>query len=169
MSTFKPCEDHSVTFTGWASTGTPDLKPWGYHPRPLGPKDIEIEISHCGICGSDIHTITGGWGPLKEHVIVGHEIVGKVAAVGADAHHKVGDIVGVGGLADACGECKDCKAGNEQLCAKKSFVFNDNFKDGRGGKSYGGFADRVRVHGDFAHKIPEKISHAEGKSICKET
>jgi len=163
MSTFKPCEDHSATFHGWASTGTPNLKEWSYHPRPLGPKDVEIEISHCGICGSDIHTITGGWGSIKEEVIVGHEIVGKVVAAGADSHHKVGDLVGAGAMVDACGECKDCKAGFDQMCKKRAFTYNDLFKDGRGGKAYGGYADRVRVNGEFVFAIPKNISLAEGK------
>ncbi|GJJ68387.1 hypothetical protein EMPS_00733 [Entomortierella parvispora] len=165
MSTFKPSEDHSVTFTGWASTGTPNLKPWGYHPRPLGPKDVEIEISHCGICGTDIHCITGAFGALPEPEIVGHEIVGKIVAAGAEFQNRIGEHVGVGAVVDACGDCKDCTARNEQLCSKKSFIFNDTFKDGHGGKTYGGFADRVRVHGDFVYKIPENISLAEAAPL----
>ncbi|KAG0334351.1 hypothetical protein BG004_000442 [Podila humilis] len=160
-------EDKSTTFTGWASTGTPQLKPHSYHPRPLGPKDVEIEITHGGCCGSDIHTITSGWGPLTgDPIITGHEIIGKVVATGqAAAGHKVGDLVGVGGLIHACRDCADCKSGHEQLCAKKTFIFNDVYKDELGGVPQGGFADRVRVDGDFVYKIPSNISPPEAAPL----
>ncbi|KAG0364423.1 GroES-like protein [Gamsiella multidivaricata] len=162
----KVSEDTSVTFNGWASTGTPNLKPFSYHPRPIGPKDVEIEITHCGICGSDIHTITGGWGELKNGpCIPGHEIVGKIVEAGNKSHHKVGDLVGVGAMVDACGECNQCKSDNDQFCTKKCFTYNDTFKDGRGGQSYGGYADRVRVNSDFVFKIPSEISAAEAAPL----
>ncbi|KAG0197921.1 hypothetical protein BGX28_008585 [Mortierella sp. GBA30] len=163
MSTeIKVCEDTNVSFHGWASTGTANLKPWSYHPRPLGPKEIEVLITHCGICGSDIHTITGGWGELKlGPCIPGHEIVGKVVAKGDKSHHKIGDIVGAGPMIDSCGECKECKAGSDNVCRKRTNTYNDYYKDGRGGKTYGGYADRVRANGDFFHKIPSEISAAE--------
>ncbi|KAF9425830.1 hypothetical protein BGZ94_007181 [Podila epigama] len=163
---YQPCEDKSTTFTGWASTGTAHLKKWSYHPRPLGPKDIEIEITHGGCCGSDIHTITSGWGELQlGPAIVGHEIVGKVAAAGPESGHKVGDLVGVGAMVDACGHCHECKNGNNQLCDKKAFTYNDTFKDGRGGLTYGGYADRVRVNGHYAYKLPDNISPAEAAPL----
>ncbi|KAF9579142.1 hypothetical protein BGW38_004728, partial [Lunasporangiospora selenospora] len=155
-------EDTSVTFNGWASTGTAELKEWSYHPRPLGPNDIEIEISHCGICGSDIHTITSGWGELTHGpCIVGHEIVGKVTAKGNKSIHQINDLVGIGAMVDACGECSDCKEGFDQLCKSRAFTYNDVFRDGRGGNTYGGYADRVRVNSDYAFKIPAEISAAE--------
>ncbi|KAG0042560.1 hypothetical protein BGZ83_000312 [Gryganskiella cystojenkinii] len=165
MSDFKPCEDHFATFHGWASTGTPHLKQWSYHPRPIGPKDVEIEISHCGICGSDIHTITEGWGKITREVLPGHEIVGRVVAAGPKSHHKVGELVGAGAMVDACGECVDCKKGNDNLCSKRGFTYNDTFKDGRGGRTYGGYADRVRVNSDYVFKIPAKISAAEAAPL----
>ncbi|KAF9957376.1 hypothetical protein BGZ72_001866 [Mortierella alpina] len=160
------CEDPSVSFHGWASTGTATLKQWSYHPRPLGPKEIEIEISHCGICGSDIHTITGGWGELKHGpCIPGHEIVGKVAAKGPQSHHQVGDLVGVGAMVNACGNCKLCNGRFDQLCKKRTFTYNDVNKDDRGGKTYGGYADRVRVSSEYAFKIPTEISAAEAAPL----
>ncbi|KAI9242352.1 MAG: hypothetical protein BYD32DRAFT_483306 [Podila humilis] len=163
---YTPCEDKSATFTGWASTGTATLKPWSYHPRPLGPKDVEIEITHGGCCGSDIHTITSGWGELTlGPVITGHEIIGKIAAAGPESGHQVGDVVGAGGLIDSCGQCVECERHQEQLCAQKTFVFNDTFKDGRGGLSYGGFADRIRANGDFVYKVPSNISPAEAAPL----
>ncbi|KAF9904964.1 hypothetical protein BX616_001135 [Lobosporangium transversale] len=160
-------EDTSATFTGWASTGTANLKPFSYHPRPLGPKDVEIEITHCGICGSDIHTITEGWGKLKNGpCIPGHEIVGKIVATGSDnSPHKIGDLVGVGAMVDSCRSCEECKTGFDQFCEAKAFTYNDTFKDGRGGYTYGGYADRVRVNGEFVFKIPSQISPAEAAPL----
>ncbi|KAG0201581.1 hypothetical protein BGX33_010230 [Mortierella sp. NVP41] len=159
-------EDTSATFTGWASTGTLPLKKFSYHPRPLGPKDIEIEITHCGICGSDVHTMTGGWGELKlGPCITGHEIVGSVVAAGPQSVRQLGDLVGVGCIVEACRECKDCKAGFEQLCKQAVFTYNSTYKDGSDAKSYGGYADRVRVHSEFAYKIPSEISAAEAAPL----
>ncbi|KAG0288713.1 hypothetical protein BGZ98_004165 [Dissophora globulifera] len=162
----KLSEDTSVSFKGWASTGTAVLSEFTYHPRPFGPKDVEIEITHCGICGSDIHTITEGWGKHTHGpVIPGHEIVGKVVAVGSNARHKIGDLVGAGAMVDACGDCKDCNTGYQQQCAQKSSTYNDVFKDGRGGNTYGGYADRVRINGDYLFKIPSDISPAEAAPL----
>lgn len=164
-SDIQASQDTSVSFHGWATTGNTNLEAFSYHPRPLGPKDVEIEISHCGICGSDVHTITGDWGEPRHDgpCVPGHEIIGKVAAVGSsDSPHKIGDLVGVGGMADACGDCKFCNSDGGHFCPRKAFVMNDVYKDSRGGIAYGGFADRVRVNGDFAFKIPSEISAAEG-------
>ncbi|KAF9964620.1 hypothetical protein BGZ70_006194 [Mortierella alpina] len=166
MTSHTSSEDSSVSFHGWASTGTANLKQWSYHPRPLGPKDVEIEISHCGICGSDIHTITEGWGELKNGpCIPGHEIVGKVVAKGAQSQHEIGDLVGVGAMCDSCGDCAQCNKGLDQLCPKRAGTYNDVYKDGRGGKTYGGYADRVRANSDMVFKIPAAISAAEAAPL----
>ena len=166
MSAPTVCEDKSATFTGWAYSGSQTLKPWQYHPRPLGPKDVEIEITHGGCCGSDVHLAHSRVpvDPTIGPIIPGHEIVGKVTAAGANSHHHVGDLVGAGPLADACGHCHECKSHYEQFCAKKSLVYNDRFKDERGGVPQGGFADRVRINGDFVHKVPAGMTAAEGKA-----
>ncbi|KAF8936386.1 chaperonin 10-like protein [Dissophora ornata] len=165
-SNTKVSEDTSVSFTGWASSGNTTLTKFSYHPRPIGPKDVEIEISHCGICGSDIHAITGGWGELRNGpCIPGHEIVGKVTAIGKDSCHKIGDLVGVGAMVDACGECEECKSDFGQFCSKTAYTSNDTYKDGRGGNTYGGCADRIRVNSDYAFKIPSQISPAEAAPL----
>ncbi|KAG9064244.1 hypothetical protein KI688_003432 [Linnemannia hyalina] len=158
-------EDTNTTFTGWASSGTLPLKKFSYHPRPLGPKDVEIEVTHCGICGSDTSTISGGWGPLAGPCIAGHEIVGTVVKAGPHSLRKVGELVGVGGVVDSCGECKDCNSGFQQLCTKKSFVFNDIYHDGSNVRPQGGFADRIRVNSEFVYKIPSAISPAEAAPL----
>ncbi|KAG0058695.1 hypothetical protein BGZ90_004828 [Linnemannia elongata] len=158
-------EDTTTTFTGWASDGSLPLKKFSYHPRPLGPKDIEIEITHCGICGFDVSTVTGGWGPLPSPCIAGHEIVGTVVKAGPHSLHKIGDLVGVGILADSCGDCKDCNSGCQQLCTKKTLIFRDVYHDESNVEPQGGFADRVRVNSEFAYKIPSGITPAEAAPL----
>lgn len=158
MSTFSPCEDKSTTFTGWAYSGSPTLKPYEYYPRPLGPKDIEIEITYDNYCGSDIHVVNGRLGALTlGPVIAGHEIVVKVVAAGSKSGRQVGDIVGAGGQADACGDCDRCNTGHDLMCPKNCNIFHDTFKDGRGGRSQGEFADLVRFNGAYAFKVPANM------------
>ncbi|KAJ3099909.1 hypothetical protein HDU97_002693 [Phlyctochytrium planicorne] len=133
------------------------LKPFTYTPRPLAEKDIEIEISHCGICGSDIHTLDSGWGPTTYPCVVGHEIIGTVTAAGPKvADLKVGDRVGVGAQAWACLECNECKKGHDNFCAKGVFTYNSNYADGE--VSRGGYASHVRVQEEWAFRIPENLS-----------
>ncbi|KAG0309353.1 hypothetical protein BGZ97_013093 [Linnemannia gamsii] len=165
MSTSTKFEDTTATFTGWASSGSLPLKKFTYHPRPLGPKDVEVEVTHCGICGSDVSTITGGWGPLPAPCIAGHEIVGTVVAAGPQSLRHVGELVGIGGVINSCGKCKDCTRGFQQLCTKKSFVFNDIYHDGSNIETRGGFADRIRVNSEFAYRIPPEISPAEAAPL----
>jgi alcohol dehydrogenase (NADP+) len=146
-----------TSFHGWlghdnkAAEGNMTWSP--FKPKPFAPIDIDIKISHCGICGSDVHTLRSGWGNTRYPVCVGHEIVGHVVRVGDDVQHlKLGDRVGVGAQAFACLQCDECKAGLEQHCAKMVGTYNGKYPDGSG--SMGGYADYVRVPAHFAIKIP---------------
>ncbi|KAG9319376.1 hypothetical protein KVV02_003889 [Mortierella alpina] len=163
------CEDPSVTFTGWAAVpnGNGVLQKFGYHPRPLGAEEVEIMITHCGVCGSDIHFATEGWTPIVRPVIPGHEIVGTVVARGDNSAHKMGDRVGVGCLVGSCRTnlCEWCTKGEDQFCDQKTVTFNAPYTDGRGGISQGGLADRIRVFDDYAFKIPDIIPSAEAASM----
>ena len=87
--------------------------------REVGAHDVLIAIEWAGICHSDIHTVNGDWGPQPFPVVPGHEIVGTVTEVGPDVStHRVGDRVGVGCMVNACGECDNCRNGDEQYCRK---------------------------------------------------
>ncbi|KAF9579853.1 hypothetical protein BGW38_003716, partial [Lunasporangiospora selenospora] len=158
-------QDKSTLFTGWATTGTIELKQWSYHPRPLSKDDIEVEITYCGICGSDVRAITSGRESELGPRIAGHEMVGKVVATGADTTHQIGDIVGVSCLVTSCGDCRDCDDGFEQLCPGRTFTFSGKYNDGRGGLTYGGFADRIRVVGKHAFKLPEGLQGPEAAPL----
>lgn len=87
--------------------------------KPFGDDDIDVKIEACGVCGSDLHTITGGWGEYKGPMCVGHEIIGKAIKVGKNVKEiKEGDRVGVGAQVWSCLECKVCKSSNENYCPK---------------------------------------------------
>ncbi|KAG2795505.1 hypothetical protein PC112_g22613 [Phytophthora cactorum] len=144
--------------------------PARYEPPPLGAEDVEIKISHCGICGSDVHTLESGWGPAKYPVVTGNEIVGEVTAAGSDVKHlAVGDRVGVGAMVWACrnkdlnSPCDEYADGFDPYCKDVVMAYNSLYKDGS--KSYGGYADFVRVSSDYAFKIPENIPSDEAAPL----
>lgn len=90
---------------------------WQFKPKPFGEWDVDIKIENCGVCGSDVHTITGGWGEPNLPLCVGHEIIGKAIKIGDKVSTvKVGDRVGVGAQIWACLECRVCKSDNENYC-----------------------------------------------------
>ena len=122
------------------------LLPYKYDPGDLEAGEIEVKISHCGVCHSDVHLIDNDWGISKYPFIPGHEIVGTVTAVGSGVRdRKSGERVGIGWQADSCGICEWCRRGEEQLCAKAQPTCV-----GRNG----GYADRVRVNARFAVTVP---------------
>lgn len=97
-----------------------DLKVIEFTPKTFEPNDVEIAISHCGVCGSDVHTLKQGWGESKLPLVVGHEIVGKAVRVGDKVQGiKVGDRVGVGAQIWSCMKCRECKDGYENYCMKQ--------------------------------------------------
>ncbi|CAO3619772.1 unnamed protein product [Cunninghamella blakesleeana] len=149
----------SDTFHGWVTSGRGEPLEWKEMPlKQWEDEDIEMNISHCGICGSDIHTMDSGWGPTKYPCVVGHEITGVVTKVGKNVtKFKVGDRVGVGAQSGSCLECDLCKEGRENLCSKMIGTYNSAWKNGD--KTFGGYADKWRGHQHFVFKIPEKMTN----------
>ncbi|MFD0049582.1 NAD(P)-dependent alcohol dehydrogenase [Actinomycetes bacterium NPDC127524] len=125
--------------------------------RDLDSHDILIEIKFAGICHSDIHTAHGEWGPVNYPLVPGHEIAGIVTDVGANVtKYKVGDRVGVGCMVDSCGECENCKKGEEQYCLKGNVPTYAGV-DKYGEPTQGGYSTHIVVVEDFAVKIPDSI------------
>lgn len=125
------------------------LLPYKYDPGELKPDDVEVKITHCGVCHSDVHLIDNDWGNSKYPFIPGHEIVGAVTAQGpAVKSLKVGDRVGIGWQADSCGICEWCRRGEEHLCPKAQPTCV-----GRNG----GYADTIRVNWRFAIPVPAAL------------
>ena len=130
------------------------LRPFVYEPEPLGPNDVEVAITHCGICHSDVHLVDGEWG---DHfpLVPGHEIVGTVTT---GAGHAPGTRVGIGWQRSSCGRCEYCDAGEEELCPESQATCMGHF---------GGFADRIRVDRRFAVPIPAALpSEAAAPLLC---
>ncbi|WP_058913798.1 NAD(P)-dependent alcohol dehydrogenase [Entomohabitans teleogrylli] len=134
--------------------------------RALGPKDVHIDILYCGICHSDIHAVRGDWRVPDLPIVPGHEIVGRVVAVGsAVTKFRPGDIAGVGCMVDSCGECENCLADREQICLNgTTFTYGAPDKIS-GGQTYGGYADSIVVTERFAIRIPPGMDLASTAPI----
>ncbi|MBS2939388.1 NAD(P)-dependent alcohol dehydrogenase [Nocardioides sp. J2M5] len=141
------------------SAGAP-LEPITIERREVGANDVLIDIEFAGICHSDIHTVNGDWGPQPFPVVPGHEIVGTVAEVGSDVtRHRVGDRVGVGCMVGSCGECDNCRAGDEQYC-RQGMVGTYAATDRDGTTTQGGYSQKVVVDADYVLSVPEGLDPA---------
>ncbi|KAF1331214.1 Mannitol dehydrogenase, partial [Globisporangium splendens] len=157
-------------YAGFGQGG--DVKPWQYQSRPLGAEDVEVKISHCGICGTDVHTLDCGWGPTPFPCVVGHEIVGEVSLVGSAVKDlAVGDRVGVGAQVWAClnkekaRPCVECANNADAYCTRCVWTYSHKYEDGA--QTHGGYADYIRVLADYAFKIPDSIpSDAAAPLLC---
>jgi uncharacterized zinc-type alcohol dehydrogenase-like protein len=126
-----------------------ELLPFQYDPGKLGPQEVEIVISHCGVCHSDLHLISNDWGISQYPFIPGHEIIGSIAAVGSDVRSlSVGERVGLGWQSNSCGQCEWCMRGMENICPSA---------EGTCVHRHGGYADRVRANARFVIPIPEAL------------
>src|SRR5205814_3483663 len=93
------------------------LAPFSFARREPRPQDVQLEILYCGVCHSDLHTVRNEWKNTTYPAVPGHEIVGRVTAVGSEVKRfKVGDLAAVGCLVDSCRTCPNCQAGLEQYC-----------------------------------------------------
>jgi alcohol dehydrogenase (NADP+) len=156
----------SYKFEGWVAhdpSAIDGKMQWGpFEPKKFHETDVDIEITHCGVCGSDLHTLRSGWGPSAYPLVVGHEIIGKAVRVGNEVKHiKVGDRVGVGAQSDSClqrkGDCDECANGIENHCQHMTNTYGDTYYVDEGEKSYGGYATYNRAPGHFVFKIPDAI------------
>ncbi|KAL4917106.1 hypothetical protein BDW62DRAFT_218334 [Aspergillus aurantiobrunneus] len=160
----------SDTFTGWVAHDPKNpLTHEPFTPKPFEETDIEIQVTHCGICGTDIHTIRSGWAPADYPCVVGHEIVGTATRIGsalpASKKIKVGDRVGIGAQCSSClrPDCEACADNEESYCPRMVATYNSRFPDGS--KAYGGYANRWRGPGHFVFAIPEGLSSAEAAPL----
>ena len=154
---------------GYAAKDTKSmLSPFSFERREVGPHDVLIDITHCGVCHSDIHQARDEWGGSTFPMVPGHEIVGKVAKVGAKVtRFKAGDFAGVGCFVDSCRDCANCKEGNEQYCLKgMSGTYNGVERDGKT-PTYGGYSSQIVVNEDYTLKISSKLPlHAVAPLLC---
>lgn len=135
------------------------LQPYEYDPGPLGTDEVEIAVEYCGICHSDISMLDNEWSMTQYPFVPGHEVIGRVVALGEDARGvHVGQRVGVGWNASCCTHCHACLSGNHHLCPSVQGTIV-----GR----HGGFAERLRVHWLWAAPLPEGLEPSTtGPLLC---
>jgi uncharacterized zinc-type alcohol dehydrogenase-like protein len=133
------------------------LQPGTIERREPGEFEVQIAIKFAGICHSDIHTARGDWAGVNYPVVVGHEIVGVVEAVGTKVtRHAVGDRVGVGCFVDSCRDCANCRAGEEQYCLSgATSTYNSVGRDGL--PTAGGYSTSIVVDENYVLRIPDGI------------
>lgn len=136
-----------------------ELKPFEYDPGPLGDHDVEIDVEFCGICHSDLSMLNNEWGMTRYPFVPGHEVAGRISAVGAHVKKlQVGDRVGLGWHSGYCNECQTCMEGDHNLCAGARGTIV-----GR----HGGFADKVRAQSASVVKLPDNVSsEVAGPLFC---
>jgi len=150
----------STKFHAYATTAKGGkLEPFEFDPGPLGDEQVDIKVSHCGICHSDLSMIDNEWGQSAYPLVPGHEAVGIVAAVGDHVKNvKVGERVGLGWMSGSCMHCHPCLSGDHNLCVtgEQTIVHR-----------HGGFADRVRCHWVWAVPLPHELDSTKaGPLFC---
>ena len=148
-----------TTTRGYAAlTAGGQLEAWEFERREVGPNDVSIDIQYAGICHSDIHQVREEWGPAIFPMVPGHEIVGRVVAVGsAVTNFKVGDLAGIGCFVDSCGKCKNCKLGKNNYClTHTTWTYNATESDGET-PTYGGYSKNIVAKADHVLHVSESL------------
>lgn len=151
-----------------AYAGDKPLEPMNINRRSVGPHDVGIKIAFCGVCHSDIHQVRSEWAGTLYPCVPGHEIVGRVSAVGAHvSRHKVGDLVGVGCVVDSCKRCDDCSVGLENYCDHMVGTYNGPTPDAPG-HTLGGYSQQIVVHERYVLRVshPEEQLAAVAPLLC---
>lgn len=135
------------------------LQPFSYEAGPLLPNEVEVKVTHCGICHSDVHLVDDDWKESIYPLVPGHEIVGTIAALGNEVRDlKIGQRVGIGWQCNSCLTCEWCTKGEENFCDKFQGVALGH---------HGGFAEKVRSHSRFVIPIPDALtSEAAAPLLC---
>ena len=151
-----------------AYAGDKPLEPLQITRRAPGAHDVQIDIAFCGICHSDLHQVRAEWEGTQFPCVPGHEIVGRVSAVGAHVTgYTVGDLVGVGCIVDSCKHCDDCASGLENYCDGMVGTYNSPTPDAPG-HTLGGYSQRIVVHERYVLRVrhPEDHLAAVAPLLC---
>jgi len=142
-----------------ATSAKGPLQPFDFDPGELKPEEVEIKVTHCGVCHSDLSMLDNEWGMTAYPFVPGHEVSGTVIALGNAAKGlKIGQRVGLGWSAHSCLSCQECLSGDHQLCPTTQPTIV-----GR----HGGFADRVRAQWTWVRPLPDALDAAKvGPLLC---
>jgi uncharacterized zinc-type alcohol dehydrogenase-like protein len=144
-----------------AQSATSPLAPHQITRREVGSKDVKIDIEFCGVCHTDIHQSKNDWDISNYPIVPGHEIIGKVSALGSDVKHlKIGQRVAVGCFVDSCHQCSSCKADLEQYCLNGSTATYNSATEDPGGFTYGGYSQSIVVDNYFVLTVPDGLDPA---------
>jgi uncharacterized zinc-type alcohol dehydrogenase-like protein len=156
-----------VKVAAYATQGAEEnLQPFEITRRDLQPDDVLVDITHCGVCHSDIHTARNDWGRSQYPFVPGHEIIGRVSATGPDvSRHQVGDLVGVGCMVDACMQCSACRDGDEQYCETGMVGTYGGVEPVIGGPTFGGYSRSIVVRDEFVLKVSEHLDPASAAPL----
>ncbi|HUE41302.1 MAG TPA: NAD(P)-dependent alcohol dehydrogenase [Chthoniobacterales bacterium] len=136
------------------------LEPLSFARRDVLPNDVKIDILFCGVCHSDIHTARDEWGGTTFPCVPGHEIAGRVVAVGREVKKfKEGDLAAVGCMVDACRDCHSCHENLEQFCEDVVFTYNSP-DEHTGGVTYGGYSTNIVVDENFVLRVRNDVDLA---------
>ena len=120
---------------------------------PLGPEDVEVAVEHCGLCHSDLSVWNNDWGNSQYPAILGHEVVGRVTAVGANAKGvQIGQRAGVGWFSASCMHCRQCMSGSHHLCPQVQPTIVGH---------RGGYASHIRAHWAWVIPLPETLNASD--------
>jgi uncharacterized zinc-type alcohol dehydrogenase-like protein len=135
------------------------LVPYEFDPGPLRAEEVEVEVEHCGLCHSDVSNINNDWGLSQYPLIPGHEVVGKIVALGEHTKgREIGQRVGIGWNSESDGHCRQCLSGNHHLCPKFVPTIIGHA---------GGFSNRIRAQWEWVLPLPEELdSSAAGPLLC---
>jgi uncharacterized zinc-type alcohol dehydrogenase-like protein len=138
----------------YAAHSPEHFAPFQFERRQTGDHDVRIEILYCGICHSDVHFAKGEWNGTIYPCVPGHEIVGRVSAVGSKVtKFQVGDLAGIGCIVDSCGECGSCREHMEQYCDRGMVGTYGGTEPQTGQPTYGGYSDHIVVDQDYVLHI----------------
>jgi alcohol dehydrogenase (NADP+) len=137
------------------------LVPFEFSRRDAGPRDVLLEVTHCGVCHSDLHYVNNDWGYSRYPLVPGHEIVGRVVSVGEEVTKvRPGEVAAIGCIVDSCRECAACKDGEEQDCAQRPTLTYGDTERGSDRPTYGGYSANYVVDEHFALRVPDALDPA---------
>lgn len=142
------------------------LTPWEFDRRALRADDIALDILYCGVCHSDLHIARNHWGVTRYPLVPGHEIIGRVVAVGEEvSRYRVGDHVAVGCMVDSCQQCDQCHQGEEQFCRQGMTSTYGGRDRITGERTQGGYAHHLVVREKFVLKVPDGLDLARAAPL----
>lgn len=144
-----------------AQDKTSPLAPWQFERRNPGPHDVQIDIHFCGVCHSDLHQVRDEWGGSIYPMVPGHEIVGKVTAIGsAVTRFSIGDTAAVGVMVDSCRTCKNCEQQMEQYCEEGMTGTYNGYERDKKTMTQGGYSSAIVTDERWVYQVSDKLDLA---------